>query len=317
MALLHSFEFAPAIESFDCGREGGSRLRHRRSGASRSAGGGIRLPPASSRRRSSRPGGRRSSKGERDRRQDRARARLHCGRATAVCRLREGRSADTAASRIAMRWPRSPRSTPTIPRPRSSTRVALVAANDPTDQTYARPAEGGCDPRTARADAARSSRLRALHHPRLRRPAARAQGGRGRARATRKIAPSAPHALHMPSHTFTRLGYWQDSIDTNIASAAAARREGATAEELHAMDYQAYAYLQTGAGPRGARRMVDALPEIAGAIRPQPAPVRPPRGRPASSRWPRFRRATRSSARRGARRPRSSCGRAASCRPTR
>ena len=60
------------------------------------------------------------------------------------------------------------------------------------------------------------------------------------------IAPAAPHALHMPSHTFTRVGAWQDSIDTNIASADAARRSGARAEELHAMDYMAYAYLQTG-----------------------------------------------------------------------
>jgi len=61
-----------------------------------------------------------------------------------------------------------------------------------------------------------------------------------------KIAPAAPHALHMPSHTFTRVGAWQDSIDTNIASAEAARQTGAKAEELHAMDYMAYAYLQTG-----------------------------------------------------------------------
>ena len=82
-----------------------------------------------------------------------------------------------------------------------------------------------------------------------------------------KIAPSAPHALHMPSHTFTRLGYWQDSIDTNIASAAAARREGSTAEELHAMDYQTYAYLQL-AQDRAARGMVDALPEIAARFDP-------------------------------------------------
>jgi len=48
------------------------------------------------------------------------------------------------------------------------------------------------------------------------------------------IAPDAPHALHMPSHIFTRLGYWQESIDSNVAAAAAARRQGQTAEELHA-----------------------------------------------------------------------------------
>jgi tetratricopeptide (TPR) repeat protein len=50
----------------------------------------------------------------------------------------------------------------------------------------------------------------------------------------------------MPSHTFTRLGYWQESIDTNILSAAAARKAGSMYEELHALDYQTYAYLQSG-----------------------------------------------------------------------
>ena len=66
------------------------------------------------------------------------------------------------------------------------------------------------------------------------------------ARRYAKIAPDAPHALHMPSHTFTRVGLWQDSIDTNLASAAAARKDpGGAAEELHALDYQVYAYLQT------------------------------------------------------------------------
>ncbi len=59
------------------------------------------------------------------------------------------------------------------------------------------------------------------------------------------IAPAAPHALHMPSHTFTRLGYWQESIDTNLRSADAALAAGSPAEALHALDYMVYAYLQT------------------------------------------------------------------------
>src|SRR5262249_11534686 len=46
------------------------------------------------------------------------------------------------------------------------------------------------------------------------------------ARRYSEIAPDAPHALHMPSHTFTRRGYWQDSINSNVAAAAAARRDG-------------------------------------------------------------------------------------------
>ena len=76
-----------------------------------------------------------------------------------------------------------------------------------------------------------------------------------------KIAPAAPHALHMPSHTFTRLGYWQESIDANIASGAVAKREGSTAEELHTLDYRAYAYLQT-AQDGAAREIIDALPDV-------------------------------------------------------
>ena len=82
------------------------------------------------------------------------------------------------------------------------------------------------------------------------------------ARRYSEIAPDAPHALHMPSHTFTRTGYWQESIDSNIAAAAAARHQGQTAEELHASDYEIYAYLQTGQD-EAARRIVDSLPEIA------------------------------------------------------
>ena len=74
------------------------------------------------------------------------------------------------------------------------------------------------------------------------------------ARRYAKIAPDAPHALHMPSHTFTRLGYWQDSIDTNILSAEAARKVNAVGEELHAHDYQTYAYLQSGQDAAARRR---------------------------------------------------------------
>ena len=82
------------------------------------------------------------------------------------------------------------------------------------------------------------------------------------------IAPDAPHALHMPSHTFTRVGYWQDSINSNSAAAAASRREGQTAEELHASDYQMYAYLQT-AQDQAARGLLESLPEIASRFDPK------------------------------------------------
>lgn len=88
------------------------------------------------------------------------------------------------------------------------------------------------------------------------------------ARRYSEIAPDAPHALHMPSHTFTRTGYWQDSIHTNIAAAAAARRERQTAEELHASDYEIYAYLQTAQDAK-ARQLLDSLPEIASRFDPK------------------------------------------------
>jgi hypothetical protein len=97
-----------------------------------------------------------------------------------------------------------------------------------------------------------------------------ALAGRGLVAARRysEIAPDAPHALHMPSHTFTRTGYWQESIDSNIGAAAAARREGQTAEELHASDYEIYAYLQSGQD-QAARRISDSLPEIASRFDPK------------------------------------------------
>ena len=96
------------------------------------------------------------------------------------------------------------------------------------------------------------------------------------ARRYAKLAPDAPHALHMPSHTFTRLGYWDESITTNLASAAAARKDNAASEELHALDYQTYAYLQTAqdakakkvmetTGAIGARIRVDAADNAAPA----------------------------------------------------
>jgi tetratricopeptide (TPR) repeat protein len=88
------------------------------------------------------------------------------------------------------------------------------------------------------------------------------------ARRYSEIAPDAPHALHMPSHTFTRTGYWEDSIRTNVAAAAAAKREGQTAEELHASDYETYAYLQTGQD-EAARKILDSLPEIESRFNPK------------------------------------------------
>jgi len=78
-----------------------------------------------------------------------------------------------------------------------------------------------------------------------------AQLGLPAARRYAKIAPDAPHALHMPSHIFARLGLWQDDIDSNLASIAATRKTaamhmGGEGHQFHAMDFLEYAYLQSG-----------------------------------------------------------------------
>ncbi len=79
-----------------------------------------------------------------------------------------------------------------------------------------------------------------------------AEQGLPAAKAYAGIAPQVPHALHMPSHTFVRRGLWDDAIRANLASAEAARAYAAkyhpgaaSFEELHALDYLVYAYLQT------------------------------------------------------------------------
>ncbi|HYM76164.1 MAG TPA: hypothetical protein VE377_09325 [Candidatus Dormibacteraeota bacterium] len=71
------------------------------------------------------------------------------------------------------------------------------------------------------------------------------------ARRYAQVAPAAPHALHMPSHIFARVGLWQDDINSNLASIAATRKTaamgmGGEGHQFHAMDFLVYAYLQTG-----------------------------------------------------------------------
>jgi len=84
------------------------------------------------------------------------------------------------------------------------------------------------------------------------------------ARKYASLAPAIPHALHMPSHTFTRVGSWQESIDTNRRSAEAAMKSsGGAGEELHALDYQTYAYLQI-AEDKAAKAVVDHATAVVG-----------------------------------------------------
>jgi tetratricopeptide (TPR) repeat protein len=86
------------------------------------------------------------------------------------------------------------------------------------------------------------------------------------ARRYASIAPAAPHALHMPSHIFTRVGAWADSAATNTRAAAAAKRDGDGDEQAHSMDYMMYAYLQL-ARDADARRVLDETAQVAGYVR--------------------------------------------------
>jgi hypothetical protein len=145
--------------------------------------------------------------------------------------------------------------------------LALAASEEPTDKSYASRLKAGA---ILEALFAQEPEHPGLAHYIIHTYDVPPLAGRALAAAQRysAIAPDAPHALHMPSHTFTRVGYWQDSIDSNVAAAAAARREGQTAEELHALDYQAYAYLQT-AQDDAVGRLVESLPEIASRFDPK------------------------------------------------
>jgi tetratricopeptide (TPR) repeat protein len=82
------------------------------------------------------------------------------------------------------------------------------------------------------------------------------------ARRYAEIAPASSHALHMPSHTFTRVGSWAESVATNRRSEEAAVQQGVATEALHAMDYQTYAYLQM-AQDHAAHDVLERLPAVA------------------------------------------------------
>jgi tetratricopeptide (TPR) repeat protein len=86
------------------------------------------------------------------------------------------------------------------------------------------------------------------------------------ARRYAQIAPAAPHALHMPSHIFARLGMWQEDIDSNLASIAASRNAAVThmgdeGHQYHAMEFLVYAYLQSGREIE-AKQAIDGLKDL-------------------------------------------------------
>jgi tetratricopeptide (TPR) repeat protein len=90
-----------------------------------------------------------------------------------------------------------------------------------------------------------------------------AEKGIAAARRYAEIAPAAPHAQHMPSHIFTRVGYWKDAVGSNLAAARSAKANKELTDQLHAMDYVIYAYLQQGQDAK-AHDAVDEMSTLAG-----------------------------------------------------
>ena len=119
--------------------------------------------------------------------------------------------------------------------------ISLTAAAPPTDKTYANQLKAASilEPLWEKQPNHPGLAHYIIHtydYPSL--------AGRARAAAQRyaSIAPSAAHALHMPSHTFTRVGMWQESVDANHRSMQVALNTGSIAEALHAADYAMVAY---------------------------------------------------------------------------
>jgi len=90
-----------------------------------------------------------------------------------------------------------------------------------------------------------------------------AEKGLDAARRYAKVAPAAAHAQHMPSHIFTRVGYWKDSIASNVESARVAKADKEGGDQLHAMDYLVYAYLQLGQDKEAAA-VIDEMNAVTG-----------------------------------------------------
>ena len=145
--------------------------------------------------------------------------------------------------------------------------LALNATAPPTDKTYAKQRKAGEILEkvfTEQPDHPGVAHyiIHSYDNPHL------ASRGLPAARRYAKIAPAVPHAQHMPSHVFTRLGLWQESIQSNLGAVAASKAYAAKAhpgaayyEHLHALDYLEYAYLQ-GGQDREAKTVLDELRAI-------------------------------------------------------
>ncbi|HJQ12406.1 MAG TPA: hypothetical protein VJ840_15350 [Gemmatimonadaceae bacterium] len=144
--------------------------------------------------------------------------------------------------------------------------ISLVAAASPADKTYANQLKAGA---ILEALWAKQPNHPGLAHYIIHTYDYPPLADKARAAAARysTIAPSAAHALHMPSHTFTRVGMWKESVDANERSSEVALGSGSIAEALHAADYEMYAYLQLGDYAK-AKAILDRLPAMAARFDP-------------------------------------------------
>lgn len=138
--------------------------------------------------------------------------------------------------------------------------ISLTASAPPTDKTYANQLKAGSILQPLLAAQPNHPGLshyiiHSYDFPPL------AEKAREAARTYASIAPSAAHALHMPSHTFTRVGMWKESVNTNKRSMNVALSSGSIAEALHAADYAMYAYLQMEKKSE-AKAILDGLPSL-------------------------------------------------------
>ena len=123
--------------------------------------------------------------------------------------------------------------------------IELNVAAPPSDKTYAMQLKGAAilEPifrRQPRHPGVAHYLIHLYDTPAL------AEKGLDAAKRYSQIAPAAPHAQHMPSHIFTRVGYWKESIGSNTDAARSAKASNEAHDQLHAMDYLVYAYLQMG-----------------------------------------------------------------------
>jgi hypothetical protein len=144
--------------------------------------------------------------------------------------------------------------------------ISLTASASPTDKTYANQLKAGA---ILEALWAKQPNHPGIAHYIIHTYDYPALADKARAAAQRYaiIAPSAAHAQHMPSHTFTRVGMWQESVDANNRSMKIALSSGSIAEALHAADFAMYAYLQMGKNAE-AKAILDGLPPIAARFDP-------------------------------------------------